>query len=112
MAYDLCIAEDLSVWHRIILGLMAFFGQSPLANWDTVQEYRERLVTVGYARERIEIHDISKHVFDPLAGFLRRREVELEKYGLSIGRFRYSAMIFGWLGRTGMIRGCIIIAKK
>jgi hypothetical protein len=112
MAYDLCIAENLSMWQRIVLRLMAFFGQSPLANWGTIQEYRERLVAAGYARERIEIHDISEHVFDPLAGFLRRREVELKKYGFSIGRFRYGAMMFGWWGRTGMVRGCIIVARK
>lgn len=112
MAYDLCIAENLSVGQRIILRLMAFFGQSPFANWVTIQEYRERLVVAGYARERIVIRDISEHVFDPLAGFLRKREVELEQYGLSIGRFRYAAGMFAWWGRTGVVRGCIIVARK
>lgn len=112
MAYDLCIAENLSLWQRIILRLMAFFGQSPFANWVTIQEYRERLVAVGYARERIEIRDISEHVFGPLAGFLRKREVELERYGLSIGRFRYAAGMFAWWARTGVVKGCIIIARK
>jgi hypothetical protein len=112
MAYDLCIAENLSVGQRIILRLMAFFGQSPFANWVTIQEYRERLVVAGYARERIVIRDISEHVFGPLAGFLRKREVELEQYGLSIGRFRYAAGMFAWWGRTGVVRGCIIVARK
>jgi hypothetical protein len=112
MAYDLCIGENLSVGQRIILRLMALFGQSPYANWVTIQEYRERLVMAGYARERIEIRDISEHVFDPLAGFLRKREVELEQYGLSIGRFRYAGRMFAWWGRTGVVRGCIIIARK
>jgi hypothetical protein len=112
MAFDFCIAENLSVGQRTILRLMAFFGQSPFANWVTIQEYRERLVVAGYARERIEIRDISEHVFGPLAGFLRKREVELEQYGLSIGRFRYAAKMFAWWGRTGMVRGCIIVARK
>jgi hypothetical protein len=112
MAYDLCIAENLSVGQRIILRLMAFFGQSPFANWVTIREYRERLVMAGYARERIEIRDISEHVFDPLAGFLKKREVELEQYGLSIGRFRYAASMFFWWRRTGVVRGCIIVARK
>ncbi|KFY89311.1 hypothetical protein V500_05785 [Pseudogymnoascus sp. VKM F-4518 (FW-2643)] len=93
MAYDLCIAENLSLRQRIVLRLMAFFGQSPFANWLTIEEYRERLVMAGYARERIEIRDISEHVFSPLAGFLRKREVELQQYGLSIGRFRISPSI-------------------
>jgi hypothetical protein len=112
MAFDLCIAENLSVGQRIILRLMAFFGQSPFVNWVTIQEYRERLVVAGYARERIEIRNISEHVFGPLAGFLSKREVELEQYGLSIGRFRYAAKMFAWWGRTGMVRGCIIVARK
>jgi hypothetical protein len=112
MAYDLCIAENLSVGQHIILRLMAFFGQSPFANWVTIQEYRERLILAGYARERIEIRDISEHVFGPLAGFLRKREVESEQYGLSIGRFRYAAGMFAWWGRTGAVRGCIIVARK
>jgi hypothetical protein len=112
MAYDLCIADNLSFGQRIILRLMAFFGQSPFANWVTIQEYRERLVVAGYTRERIEIRDISEHVFSPLAGFLRKREVELEQYGLSIGRFRYAAGMFAWWGRTGLVRGCIIVARK
>jgi hypothetical protein len=112
MAYDLCIAENLPVGQRIILRLMAFFGQSPFANWVTIQEYRERLVSAGYARERIEIRDISEHVFGPLAGFLMKREVEAEQYGLSIGRFRYAAWMFAWWARIGVVRGCIIIARK
>lgn len=112
MAYDLCIAENLSAGQHIILKLMAFFGQSPFANWVTIQEYRERLVVAGYARERIEIRDISEHVFGPLAGFLRKRELELEQYGLSIGRFRYAAGMFDWWRRTGVVRGCIIVARK
>jgi hypothetical protein len=112
MAYDVCIAENISLWQRIILRLMTFFGQSPLANWVTIQEYRERLVAAGYARERIEIRDISEHVFGPLAGFLRRREAELEEYGLSIGRFKFVARMFEWWRKSGVVRGCIIIARK
>jgi hypothetical protein len=112
MAYDLCIAENLSVWQRIVLRLMALFGQSPLANWVTIPEYRERLVGAGYARENIEIRDISEQVFRPLAGYLNKREVELKQYGLSIGRFRFAAKMFAWWSRTGMVRGCIIIARK
>ncbi|KAF2103447.1 hypothetical protein NA57DRAFT_72423 [Rhizodiscina lignyota] len=112
MAYDLCIADNLSVRQRVILRLMALFGQSPFANWITIQEYRERLVMAGYARENIEIRDISEHVFGPLAGFLRKREVELKLYGLSIGRFRYAAGMFAWWRKTGVVRGCIVVARK
>ncbi|OBT70260.1 hypothetical protein VE03_00243 [Pseudogymnoascus sp. 23342-1-I1] len=112
MAFDLCTAENLSVRQRLVVRLMAFFGQSPVANWLTIEEYREQLVKAGYARDKIEIRDISEHVFSPLAGFLRKREAELQQYGLSIGRFRYAAGMFAWWGRTGVVRGCIIVARK
>lgn len=112
MAFDLCIAEDLSMWQRLMVWLMALFGQSPFANWVTIRQYRERLVLAGYDSERIEIRDISEHVFGPLAGYLKRREAELERYGLSIGRFRYAAKMFAWWSRTGIVRGCIIVARR
>lgn len=112
MAYDLCVAENLSLRQRIIIRIMAFFGQSPCQNFVTIQEYRERLIVAGYAPDKIEIRDISEYVFDPLARFLRKRDVELGQYGLSIGRFRYAARMFAWWARTGVIRGCIIIARK
>ena len=112
MAFDLCIAENLSMRQRIILRLMAFLGHSPSANWVTIREYRERLVMAGYARERIDIRDVSEHVFGPLARFLRKKEHEAQQYGLSIGRFRYTAKMFDWWSRTGVIRGCIIVARK
>jgi hypothetical protein len=112
MAYDVCIAENVSVGQRIILRLLAYFGQSPFANWVTVQEYRERLVLAGYPSENIDIRDISEHVFHPLAEFQKRREAELEQYGLSIGRFRYATSMFAWWARSGIVRGCIIIARK
>ncbi|KFY18257.1 hypothetical protein V492_00023 [Pseudogymnoascus sp. VKM F-4246] len=112
MAYDLCIGENLSMKQRIALRFMAFFGESPFANFHTIEEYRERLVKAGYTRENIEIRDISEHVFSPLAGFLRKKEVEVQQYGLSIGRFRHAASMFSWWGRTGVVRGCIIVARK
>lgn len=112
MAYDLCIAGDLSVKQRLAIRLMAFFGQSPFANFVTIEEYRERLVKAGYSRENIEIRDISEHVFNPLAGFLKKKEAELQQYGMSIGRFRHAAKMFAWWGRSGVIRGCIIVARK
>lgn len=112
MAFDLCIAENLSVWQRSILRLMAFFGQSPWSNWATIQQYKERLVVAGYAREKIEVHDISEHVFGPLSGFMDAREDQAKQYGLSIGRYRYAAKMFAWWARMGIVRGCIIIARR
>jgi hypothetical protein len=112
MAFDLCVADNLSLWQRFILRIMAFLGHSPFSNWVTMEEYRDRLVAAGYDRNKIEIHDISEHVFRPLARFLRRREVELKRYGLSIGRFRHGAAMFDWWGRAGIVQGCIIVARK
>lgn len=112
MAYDLCMSDNLSLWQRLILRLMAFLGHSPFVNWVTVDGYRDRLVAAGYDRDKIEIHDISEHVFRPLARFIRKRDVELNRYGMSIGRFRHGAAMFDWWGRAGIVKGCIVIARK
>ncbi|KIW00528.1 uncharacterized protein PV09_07886 [Verruconis gallopava] len=112
MAYDLCIADDISVWMRVLLRLMSSLGQSPFANWSTVDDYRKKLVSVGYAEDKIEIHDISAHVFRPLASFLKKREQHLEVYKVPLGRYRYVARMFDWWAQTGAVRGCIIVARK
>ena len=112
MAYDLCMADNLSFWHRLVLRIMAFLGHSPFVNWATMEEYRERLIKAGYDPNKIEIIDISEHVFRPLARFMRRREIELKRYGMSIGRFKHGTAMFDWWGRSGVVKGCIIIARK
>jgi hypothetical protein len=114
MAYDLCLSDNLSLWHRLILRLMAFLGHSPFLNWATVDGYRDQLVAAGYDKDKIEIIDISEHVFRPLARFIRRRDVELKHYGISsgMGRFRHGAAMFDWWGRAGVVKGCIVIARK
>lgn len=112
MAFDLCTAEKLTIWQRVVIRMLAVLGQSPSANWVTIPEYRDRLVDAGYAKENIEIYDISEYVFGPLYSFMKRREIELEQHGLSIGRFHYAAKMFGWWHKTGAVRGCIVIARK
>lgn len=114
MAYDLCLSDNLSLWHRLILRLMAFVGHSPFLNWATVDSYRDQLIAAGYDEDNIEIIDISEHVFRPLARFIRRRDVELKRYGFSsgMGRFRHGAAMFDWWGRSGVVKGCIVIARK
>jgi hypothetical protein len=112
MAFDLCIADNISLWERLVIRFLAIMGQSPSANWVTISEYEDRLVDAGYAREKIEIRDISEHVFGALHGFMKTRETELDEHGLSMGRFRYAAKMFGWWHRTGAVRGCIVIARK
>ena len=112
MAYDLCMSENLSLWQRLVLRLMAFLGHSPFANWATADQYRDQLVAAGYDRDKIEIHDISDHVFRPLARFIRKQDDQLKRYGMSMGRFRHGAAMFDWWGRAGIVKGCIVIARK
>ncbi|PVI00770.1 hypothetical protein DM02DRAFT_526324 [Periconia macrospinosa] len=112
MAFDLFTANNLTPWQRIVLKVLTVLGQSPSANWVTIEEYRDRLVAAGYARENIKILDISDHVFGPLHRFMKKREEELEQHGMSIGRYRHAAKMFGWWHRTGAVRGCIVVARK
>lgn len=112
MAFDLCIADSTTPWQRFLLRLLAWGASSPYSNWMTTEEYRNQLVAVGYSREKIEIYDISEHVFGPLTNFLKIREQQLNDNGLSIGRFRYAALMFSWWARSRPVNACIIIARK
>jgi hypothetical protein len=85
---------------------------APWANFVTPQEYREKLIQAGYQKDAIAITDISEHVFTPLAAFLGEQDRRLKTLGLGIGSFGVARTMFGWWGRTGVVRGVIVIAKK
>jgi hypothetical protein len=74
--------------------------------------YRDQLVAIGFGRDKIEINFVPDQIFRPLARFIRRTDVELKRYGVSIGCCRRSTAMFDWWGRVGVVRGCIVIAKK
>lgn len=69
------------------------------------------LVRAGYARDRIEVKDVSEHVFSGIAAYMQRREEQLRPFGMGLGKLKGAARVFGWWARSGVVRGVIVVAR-
>jgi hypothetical protein len=111
MAFDLCLSPTATVgqilWLRVLTTLMG----APWANFDTPPVYRRKLEGMGYAERDIKIVDISEHVFQHLAEYLERQDARLKMLGMRIGSFAAAKWLFRWWGRTGMVRGVVVVAR-
>ena len=112
MGFDLCLSPTATWTQKTMLRLLTALMGAPWANFSTPQEYRSKLEHVGYKSEAIPITDISEHVFAPLALFLTEQDSRLKMVGLGIGRFGVAKTMFSWWGRTGVMRGVIVVAKN
>lgn len=112
MAFDLCISETATLPQKMMLRLLAAMMGAPWANFITPQEYRKRLREAGYRMDMITIKDISEHVFSPLAQYLDTQDKKLQSLGLGIGGFNIAKSMFRWWGRTGLVRGVIVVARQ
>jgi hypothetical protein len=109
MAFDLCLADSASYSNLLALRILTRFMGAPWANFVTKEQYREKLVEAGY--RDIVIRDVSEQVFRPLASFLEGQGRRLEGIGLGLGPFHVAKWLFGWWGRTGIVRGVIVVTK-
>jgi hypothetical protein len=112
MAFDLLLSDTPSIWDLILLRLVCFFAATPFSNFLTLTEYRTQLLAAGYHRNKIEIRDISGHVFAGMASFIERRDGERKTIGMTIGRYRVAGKVFKWWARSGIVRGCIVVARR
>jgi hypothetical protein len=112
MAFDLCLSSQASLSERIILRILTTIMGAPWANFVTVEQYREKLIEAGYLDSNITIKDISSHVFEPLAAFLEAQDRKLRVVGYGLGSFRVAQWMFAWWGRSGVVRGIIVVAKR
>lgn len=112
MGFDLCLSPTATLTQRTMLRLLTALMGAPWANFSTPQAYRSKLEQVGYKSEAITIMDITEHVFAPLAVFLKEQDSRLKMLGLGIGRFGVAKTMFSWWGKTGVVRGIIVVAKK
>lgn len=112
-AFDLFRAQDVSRWQMALLRVVCWMADLPWANMCTAEEYRDMLVKVGGYAD-VEIEDISANVYAGLAGFIKKRDRDLKDIGVSggVGRYTGAAKLFGWLGTTGLIRACLVVARK
>ncbi|KAF2787130.1 hypothetical protein K505DRAFT_329877 [Melanomma pulvis-pyrius CBS 109.77] len=112
MAFDLCLSSSTSLRDRVVLRILTTLMGAPWANFVTVDQYREKLIAAGYAEKNITLKDISPHVFEPLAAFIEAQDRRLKVVGYSIGPFRVAQWMFAWWGRSGLVRGVIVVAKR
>lgn len=112
MAFDLFISDTPSIWELALLRIVCSMAATPISNFLTVKEYRSQLVEAGYRSEDIVIRDISNRVFDGMATFIERQDHELKQNGMSIGKYKAAGKVFRWWARSGVVRGCIVVARK
>jgi len=112
MAFDLLLSDTPSFWNLVILRFICSFAGIPFSNFITVTDYEDQLVAAGYDRNRVEIQDISNHVFAGIASFIERQDRELKGIGMTVGRYRGAGKMFKWWARSGLVRGCIVVARK
>ncbi|KAF2493290.1 hypothetical protein BU16DRAFT_563455 [Lophium mytilinum] len=112
MAFDLVLAEDVTLFQKALLFLVCVLSGSPYGNFVTVDQYRKKLQEAGYRAENIAMEDISEHVFTPLTGFLDRRERDLDAIGVGFGGLKAAKWLFGWWARTRIVRGVIVVARR
>ena len=112
MAFDLIFGEETTLLVRICMRIIALSMGCPMGNFLTAIEYRKQLLKAGYEEDKVEISDISEYVFKGLAEYLKKRDEELE---VCVGRVIGTCNLYGWLlrwwARSGIVRGCIVVAK-
>ncbi|KAF7589991.1 hypothetical protein BBP40_003435 [Aspergillus hancockii] len=112
MAFDLLLSDQATLWERFVLWLMCLFTGIPYGNFVTKEGYRRILTQAGYDSNLIELRDISGYVFSGIADFLRKRDTELSRYGMSVGKFKGPAKAFNWWAESGVVRGVIVVAHR
>ena len=113
MAFDLLLADKPSLLGCLLVRILAMAMSCPWQAFLTKAEYRAQLMKAGFRGDGIEIRDISEHVFEGLANFIETRDRELEMYlGKGIGSYKAFAWILRWWVKTGIIRGCIVTARR
>ena len=112
MAFDLIFGDETTVVERICIRIVALFMGCPMSNLLTATEYKKQLLKAGYKESKVEISDISGYVFLGLADYLKKRNGKLEgSWGRSIGTYKVSEWLLRWWARSGILRGCIVVAK-
>jgi hypothetical protein len=118
MAFDLLLPDTTSrdypiFLQKLLLWVVASGSSTPFCNFLTKDQYRKQLINAGYEADEIIIRDVSERVFSGLAKFLGEQDGKLRALGLGgIGAFHVAKWVFRWWGRSGIVRGCIVVARK
>lgn len=111
MAFDLCLSPTATLSQKIVLRILTMLMGAPWANFDTPEVYRQKLIGLGYPADGVKIIDVSEHVFAPLAEFMEEQDHMLRTLGYGLGSFQAAKWLFRWWGKTGLVRGVVVIAE-
>ncbi|KAG6010404.1 hypothetical protein E4U21_006968 [Claviceps maximensis] len=111
MAFDLLLDDKASRWNTLLVRLIGLIMNCPLHTFMTEEQYREQLVECGYDGERIEMREISDHVFAGISGYLRQQDTALSQYDIGIGGFKLAGRLFEWFDRTRVVKAVIVVAR-
>lgn len=111
MAFDLLLDSSASFTNKLLVRLMCLLSGIPYTNLLTTTQYEDMLVQAGYDRDMIQMRDISEHVFLGISAYIREKDRELKKFGMGVGKFKVPGWLFGWWGRSGVIRGVVVVAR-
>jgi hypothetical protein len=111
MAFDLLLSDSISFLDRVLLWAMCLLASTPFSNFVTRQAYIDQLRDAGYARDDIEMYDVSDHVFPGISAYLRRKGSEISPFGLGLGKYQGAGRVFDWWATSGVVRGFIVVAR-
>lgn len=112
MAFDLLLDSSASFTNKLLVQLMCLLSGIPYTNFLTTKQYEDILVQAGYDRDMIQMRDISEHVFPGISAYIRQKDSELKRFGMGMGKFKVPGWLFGWWGRSGVIRGVVVVARR
>jgi hypothetical protein len=112
MAFDLCLSPTASRTQKFVLRVLTMLMGAPWANFGTPDRYRRQLVEAGYSNDAIRVLDVSEHVFGPLAQYMNEQDDRLKTLGFGIGSFSVAKSLFSWWGRSGVVRGIVVVARR
>lgn len=111
MAFDLILSDKASAWETLAVRLLGFVLLCPWRTFLTEEQYRDQLVECGYDRAHIEIRDISDHVFAGLSGHLRKQDVALSPYGISLTGYTLVGRVYEWFDRTRVLKAAFVVGR-
>jgi hypothetical protein len=112
MAFDLLLSDSTPAWQILAIRLLGILLLCPWRTFLTEEQYRDQLVECGYDRGHVEIRDVSDHVFAGLSDYLRRQDAALGQYGISLTGYTTVGKMYGWIGRTRILKAAIVVGRK
>ncbi|TGZ81047.1 S-adenosyl-L-methionine-dependent methyltransferase [Ascodesmis nigricans] len=112
-AFDLLRREELVGWDEVVLRVICWLAGIPWSNMVTVEEYKGILRKVG-GFEVVEVEDVTESALGGMARFVWRQDQELKRAGVrgGVGKYRAAGWLFGWLARKGVLRACLVVARR